>query len=168
MANRTLRQRRKIFIDPAVQGAIVRQSLIHWLTALAVASLCLFMLQVLWDGVDKSFSHHLSTLWGRYGMVLVVMICMFPVFAYDSIRLSHRFAGPIFALRVALRKLADGQRIPEVTFRKNDFWNELSRDVNQIAARLDQQTLSRQPVGVGQTTQTAAHDDPSHQQPPAR
>ena len=158
MANRTLRQRRKIFIDPAVQGAIVRQALIHWMSALGVAAVCLFLLQVVWDGVDKSFAHHLTAIWARYGMVLVVMICMFPFFAYDSIRLSHRFVGPIFALRVALRKLADGQTIPEVAFRKNDFWNELSRDVNQIAARLDQQKLSRESRPTESPTRATPYD----------
>ena len=142
MANRTLRQRRKIFIDPAVQGAIVRQSFTHWVFGLTVAAVCLLMLQIGSDGLERNLSYHVTTLWTRYGMLMVVMICLFPIFAYDSVRLSHRFTGPIFALRVALHKLADGQKIPEVTFRKDDYWCDLARDVNQIASQLDQQRLT--------------------------
>jgi hypothetical protein len=71
---------------------------------------------------------------------------MFPVFAYDCVRLSHRFAGPIYSLRTALRKLADGQCIPEVSFREDDFWKDVARDVNRIAARLDQKRLTDESV----------------------
>jgi hypothetical protein len=142
----SMRFRRRLFVDPAVQGAVVRRSFLHLLLAVAVASVFLLIIEVLSQGVDKPISHHLASIWSRYAVLVIVMLIVFPVFAYDSVRMSHRFVGPIFALRTALRKLADGERVPELAFRKDDFWNDLARDVNRLAARLDQQQVSRKPA----------------------
>ena len=138
-----MRPRKRIFVDPIVQGALIRQSLVHWLIALVILSVGLFSVQIAWDGLDKSFVHHISTFAMRYGMLLALMVCILPLLIYDSVRLSHQFSGPVYALRVALRKLAEGQSISEVAFRRGDFWAELARDVNRIADRLDQHTLTQ-------------------------
>jgi hypothetical protein len=134
--------RTRLLIDPVVQGAVIRQQLIHWSITLVVVIAGLLLFQVLGDGGGSSLTDHLVTLWSRFGMLLLALLCVFPLFVYDSIRLTHRFAGPVFALHVALRKLANGQRIHEVAFRSDDFWNELAQDINRIAARLDQQQLA--------------------------
>jgi hypothetical protein len=133
--------RKRLFIDPEVQGAIVRRSLLHWLLALLIASACLLLIQVLLNGMDQPLTQNISVVWKHFGLLLIVLICVFPLFAYDCIRLSNRFTGPIYSLRTALRKLADGEPIPDLCFRQDDFWNELARDVNRISARLDQRRL---------------------------
>lgn len=132
------RTRKKLFIDPVVQGALLRRLLLHWLYAMLAGTMTLLLMQVFLNGVDKPFSYHLRTLWTNYGLLFVVMTCLFPAFAYDSIRLSHRFAGPVYALRTALRTLAEGGKIPEVNFRRGDYWTELAADLNRLATRIQQ------------------------------
>lgn len=129
------RTRKKLFIDPAVQGALLRRLLLHWVYAMLAGTMTLLLMQVFLNGVDKPLSFHLETLWSNYGMLFVIMTCLFPAFAYDSVRLSHRFAGPVYALRSALRTLAEGGSIQEVTFRRGDYWTELASDLNRLAAR---------------------------------
>jgi hypothetical protein len=101
-----------------------------------IAFISLVLIQVCTLGVELSFADHLTTIWDRYGILFVVMAMLFPVFAYDTIKLSHRFAGPVYAIRFALRRLASGGDIPRVTFRKHDYWTELADDLNSVAEQL--------------------------------
>jgi hypothetical protein len=65
------------------------------------------------------------------------MATVFPAFALDSIRLSHRFAGPMVSFAKALDRMARGQRIEDLAFRKSDFWKQLAENLNTIAKKLD-------------------------------
>ena len=71
-------------------------------------------------------------------ILILVMLCFLPAFIYDSVKLSHRFAGPIYKLRGVLKQMADGKDIEPMSFRKGDYWFNLAEDVNRIAERLRQ------------------------------
>jgi hypothetical protein len=61
---------------------------------------------------------------------------MLPVFIVDTIKLSHRFAGPIYRLRNVIRGMADGEPYKPVLFREKDFWQGLAEDFNQMIERI--------------------------------
>jgi len=128
-------QRTKKFIDSKVQGALARRIILHWLVFLAVASVAALMLQVLSDPFQPA-GDHLENLWYTHGPFLVVMIFLLPVFVIDTVKISHRFAGPIFSLRRTMREVADGQPPRKLSFRDGDFWHELANDYNAMIARL--------------------------------
>ncbi len=132
----TNRQRKKLFIDPAVQGALVRRLMLHWIYVMIALFSCLLIGQILSTGTEYSLGTYLALMWQKYGMLFVVMLCLFPAFAYDSVKLSNRFAGPMFSLRQALQKLGRGEDIPPLRFRRGDFWTEIAADVNRVAERL--------------------------------
>jgi hypothetical protein len=136
MGQHSKRTRRKLFIDPVVQGAILRRLALHWLCTLLTAFVCLLMVHVFTAGVDLPFREQMRQMWERYGLFFIALLFTLPAYAYDSVKLSHRFAGPAFAIRMTLRKLADGHDIPEITFRKGDFWTDIAVDINRIAQRL--------------------------------
>jgi len=138
------RQRKKLFVDPAVQGAIVQRLMLHWVSVMAALFICLFIGQILSSNVEGSLNIHLAAMWQKYGVLLLVMLCLFPAFAYDSVKLSNRFAGPIYSLRQTLRKLAQGEDVPHLSFRKGDFWTEIAGDVNRVAQRLRESGDSRE------------------------
>jgi nitrogen fixation/metabolism regulation signal transduction histidine kinase len=58
------------------------------------------------------------------------------VFIVDSIKLSHRFAGPIFSLRRTIRAVAQGETPRPLKFRRRDFWHDLAEDYNAMLVRL--------------------------------
>jgi nitrogen fixation/metabolism regulation signal transduction histidine kinase len=58
------------------------------------------------------------------------------VFVVDTIRVSHRFAGPMLSLDRAMREVADGQPPRKLVFRHDDFWHELADDYNAMLERL--------------------------------
>jgi nitrogen fixation/metabolism regulation signal transduction histidine kinase len=129
-------KRKKSFVDPKVQGMLVRRLLLQWVTFLVVASLVTYCLQVL-SNPFQSNSERLQQLWWTHGPFLLVLLFLLPAFILDIIRFSHRFVGPIYQLRQAVRSsaLQDGAP-PLLKFRDSDFWQGLAEDYNQMVNRL--------------------------------
>jgi len=127
--------RKKRFIDSHVQGALTRRIIFHWLVFLIVASAVAFLLQVLADPF-RGLDAHLKDLWWSQGPFLLVTLFLLPVFVMDAIKLSHRFAGPVFSLRRAIRRVANGAAPRKLKFRKNDFWQDLAEDYNAMLSKL--------------------------------
>lgn len=129
-------QRKKHFIDASVQGSLVRRIILHWLAFLLVAFVVSFILQVLTDPF-RPMSAHFQDLWWTHGPFLLVVLFLLPAYVVDTIKLSHRFAGPIFRLRRAIRDVAAGDKPQAIKFRKNDFWQDLANDYNAMLDRLN-------------------------------
>lgn len=127
--------RNKKFVDPKVQGALVRRLVLHWTAFFAVAGLVAFGLQVLANPF-RPLEEHLHELWWTHGPFLLVMFFLLPVFILDTIKLSHRFAGPIYRLRNSVRSLASGEKFQPLKFRDMDFWQGLAEDFNTMVERL--------------------------------
>ena len=127
--------RKKTFVDAKVQGALVRRLVLHWVAFIAVASLVAFCLQVLGNPFQP-LQEHVEQMWWTHGPFLLVMFFMLPVFIVDTIKLSHRFAGPIYRLRLSIRALAEGERFQPLRFRDFDFWQGLADDFNKMVERL--------------------------------
>ena len=128
-------RRKKHFIDSCVQGALARRIIVHWLLFLAVGSLVAFILQVL-SNPFRPLSAHVQDMWYTHGPFLLVLVFLLPVFVVDTIKLSHRFAGPIYALRRAIREVAAGEKPRRIKFRKRDFWHDLASDYNAMLVYL--------------------------------
>ncbi len=136
-------QRKKHFVDAEVQGSLVRRVISHWLVFLIVAFVMSFILQVLTDPF-RPLSAHFQDMWWTHGPFLIVVLFLLPVYVIDTIKLSHRFAGPVFRLRRAIRKVAEGAAPQPIKFRKSDFWNGLADDYNAMLARLNVLPESRE------------------------
>jgi nitrogen fixation/metabolism regulation signal transduction histidine kinase len=128
-------RRTKHFIDSNVQGALARRILFHWLVFMLVTSVVSFVLQVLADPF-RPLSAHAQNMWWAQGPFLLVMVFLLPVFVLDTIKLSHRFAGPIFSLRRAIQEVAQGNPPRKLKFRRRDFWHDLAQDYNTMLVRL--------------------------------
>ena len=72
----------------------------------------------------------------QYGYAIAVMVVAIPLVIMDILRLSNRFAGPIFRLRREMAKLAAGENIGPLKFRDGDYWQDLAEELNRIAQRL--------------------------------
>jgi hypothetical protein len=128
-------RRKKHFIDANVQGALARRLIVHWLVFLMVAALAAFVLQVL-SNPFRPLIIHARDVWWTQGPFLVVLAFLLPVFIVDSIKLSHRFAGPVFALRRAFREIVQGKPPRKLKFRRHDFWQELAEDYNAMLLKM--------------------------------
>jgi hypothetical protein len=147
-------QRRKKFVDANVQGALARRIIFHWFMFLAVASITALLLQVLSDPF-RPMSDHVRELWWTQGPFLLVTVFLLPVFVVDTIKLSHRFAGPIFSLHRAMREIAEGKPPRQLKFRENDFWHNLAKDYNAMVVRLTSPDAKK-----SSAAESAEHDVP--------
>jgi hypothetical protein len=129
-------RRTKKFIDTNVQGALARRIIYHWLVFLLVASLAAFVLQIL-SNPFRPLSAHVNDLWWTHGPFFLVLMFLLPVFVVDTIKISHRFAGPVFALRRAIQEIVQGKPPRKLNFRRYDFWHELATDYNAMLLRLE-------------------------------
>jgi hypothetical protein len=128
--------RGQTFVDATVQGALARRFIFHWFVFVAVSWGVSFLLQLLSDPF-RPVSDNMHIMWATQGPLMLVMVFLLPVFVLDTLKLSHRFAGPILSLRRAMREAVAGQRARKIQFRKNDFWHDLADDYNALADRLN-------------------------------
>jgi hypothetical protein len=138
-------RRKKHFIDAGVQGSLARRIIGHWLVYMLVAGVLAFLLQVL-SNPFRPLSEHARELWWTHGPFLLVLLFLLPVFVVDTIKLSHRFAGPVYNLRRAIRDIVQGKPPRRLKFRRHDFWHDLADDYNAMLLRLELLEDDDQPV----------------------
>ena len=134
------RRRRRVIVDSAVQWTLVRRVLCHWACFLAVTALLLPFWMGVASGDILNASFGFRELLGR-GLVRIVPVMIFflaiaPPIAYDILKLSHRFVGPVHRLHKAIQALAAGEATPPVKLRKDDFWHEVMADFNVLAEQV--------------------------------
>jgi hypothetical protein len=127
--------RRRLFVDRPVQGALVRRVVFHWFSFALCLAVILWMAQYMQNPLE-SFGDHLSAFPKKHGLVFIVLVLLLPAFLWDTVRLSHRFAGPVLRLRRMMQELAAGEDPGELRFRDGDFWCELGDHFNGIRAAL--------------------------------
>jgi len=132
MANKP-RFRKRFFVDYRVQGALIVRIVLYWLMCLVTIMLLLLGWGMIADPI-RSWNTQLAELWTLYGPAAVASLLVLPVVIFDLLRLSNRFAGPMFRLRRSLHDLAQGKSVPLVRIRQGDFWRKFAEDFNTVVA----------------------------------
>ncbi len=137
MPKTTKQARRRYFVNPGVQGAIVRQALLFWLLGLGVLSFVLFAFRMvpIWLSDDSQAP---TSLWHYIAPAVVAVAALLPAVLCQAIHFSHRFVGPMIRFRRTIQDLADGKAAPPIRLRQHDFWGEFADDLNRLSARLKQ------------------------------
>ena len=127
-------KRRQLYVDGHVQGAIVRRVITYWACCVlfVVVPLCIGNV---FRRPDLLFYEQFGNLWNHYWQVFVCMTCLLPFFLLDALKLSNRFAGPLFRLRRHMHLLAEGKPVETLRFRDEDFCQEMALDFNRILER---------------------------------
>ena len=127
-------RRSRIFIDREVQGALMMRVASYWLFCL----LSIVLMVICWNvvtGPPKRFVVLFFEIYQRYTPALAASLILLPIVMIDVVRMSNRFVGPVVRLRGALSELAETGQTRPVTFRDNDYWQELAVDFNRVAER---------------------------------
>ena len=103
-------KRKNLFVDPKVQSALAVRLAVHWALFATIMSIITLSLKWFADPFQP-----LGQLWNTFMAeqwpVLLTMALLLPVFVYDSLKLSNRFAGPIIRFRKSITEIADGAEI---------------------------------------------------------
>jgi hypothetical protein len=129
--------RKRLFVDPKVQGALVGHVVLYWVIWAVTISLMLLCWQIV-TGPARLFYTHLDDMWFHYGPALVASFLLLPLVIIDIVRLSNRFTGPMLRLRRCMRQLARGEAVEPIHFRDGDFWQEFAQEFNEVLAKVQQ------------------------------
>lgn len=106
----------------------------HWVVFAFIATILTLTMQFLGNPL-LTFSEQLAAVWKNQGIFAIVIFMLMPLFIYDTVRLSHRFAGPIVRLRRALNDVAEGKKPVKIKFRDGDFWKDLADEYNILVEK---------------------------------
>ncbi len=116
--------RNKLFVDAPVQLMLVTRVLCHWVVFFTLFFLTLLTIEYFLRDPGVTLIDCTKIVLTKHAIVVVLSLALLPVFLYDTIKMSHRFAGPIYRFRKSLKTLAEGQVVEEISFRGKDFWSD--------------------------------------------
>ncbi len=131
-----VRKRKKFLVEKQVQGALGWRIAAHWLVFLGLSIFVTCSLQMLgsfeqgslWNSFEKA-------LLGQVGSI-AVLLALLHWFIHDSLKLSNRFAGPMVRLQKSIVELTNSSETLPVTFRSQDFWQDIAVDFNNLQMRV--------------------------------
>lgn len=130
-------KRRTYLIDWSVQGALIKRICGHWFAFLcaALVGLPLFRAIVLGD-IATPMGERFKSAGVDAAILFTLFLFLLPYFIYDTLRISNKFAGPMYRLHTTIRQLAKGEPTPPVQFRGDDFWKDVAADFNNMVERV--------------------------------
>ena len=135
----TSKKRKKVLVEKQIQGSLVLRSVLYWFFCLC--TILLFVaVGTVFSGKLQSGGELSVGIWRQYSPAVLASVFLLPLIALDIIRLSHRFVGPLIRLQNEMKRLADGQQVNPIVFRKRDHWHGLADQFNRLA--LQHQQLS--------------------------
>jgi len=150
-------RRRILLIDPKVQGALAMRVVGYWLFALLTTWFFLVLWNV-WSGPARPFNVVFDEVYQHFAAAAVISLMVLPIVVMDVLRVSNRFAGPVYRLKRSLRELAEGKEVPPLTLREGDFWQETAADLNRVAARIPRATDRQAIAAADDHSASPAHD----------
>lgn len=133
-------RRRKLFIEPKVQGPLMFRVAAYWMAMLWAAAVMLigapYAVGVAMSQRPPEFLEIASRVSSQLWPAFFVGLMMLPIVLMDILRQSHRMVGPTLRIRRALQDLADGKTIDPIYFRKGDYWAESGEAINRIQENL--------------------------------
>lgn len=128
-------KRRQLFVDPKVQGALVLRLLGYWAVTVVTLTAMVLCWRII-TGPGRVFYTHFEEMWFHYGPALIASLLLLPLMVIDCIRLSNKFAGPLYRLRRCMRELHEGMPVPPIHFRDGDYWQEIADEFNILSAKV--------------------------------
>lgn len=133
-------KRRTYYVDKEVQGELLVKAARYWiLSVIVVAALTIIGWIFITPGIATlvKFRDELPSLIGAILVAPIASLLVLPVVLYDLLKLSNRFAGPMFRLRRLMGQVADGEKIEPVRFRQGDYWHDFAEEFNRLLEKIE-------------------------------
>ena len=130
-------RRNRIYLGGMLQGTLVKRLAIGW----AVYNLLLFhgLFAVAYiegtrvpadDDAQPTFLQSYKSFAWQNRLLIFGACAAGPIFLWDVVRCTHRVAGPLVRLENTLLRMAKGETVQEIKFRKGDWLTSLERALN--------------------------------------
>jgi hypothetical protein len=145
MSQEKKNERSNYLINPRFQWSMIR-----WALLIALVNSFIFILacygffrRLIVAGIQLNLSpdapyfqivmQEKSRLILTFGLTTFISICMILAF---GIFISHKIAGPIFNKSRNLKQNDPNGPLPELSFRKDDFFQDLAKDFNEFKSKI--------------------------------
>ncbi|MFO7907064.1 MAG: hypothetical protein R6U98_30690 [Pirellulaceae bacterium] len=149
-------RRKRRYVDSAVQGALLKRIVLHWFLFFAIAFFALPLWHVIQAAeFSQSFTSMILEGWRESVPALLLLVAMLPIFVWDTLQLSHRFAGPMYRIHATIRSLIAGETFHPIRLRKGDFWTDVATDFNTMVEQLSARPANSEPLPAPSTADTS-------------
>jgi nitrogen fixation/metabolism regulation signal transduction histidine kinase len=132
--------RKKLLIEPALQKKIIMKFVLLGVGITAVNMIGFYLLVArLIDQVGSLNQANTAVLEIIQQTCLYLIVssiflsgCVLVGFCIYGLYFSNRIAGPIYNLRKVIARVLAGEQDVRVQFRQNDYFQELSEEINQL------------------------------------
>ena len=128
-------QRKRSVVDARVQWTLASRVLLHFCVFIVAGAVFGLITQFLSDPF-QGLNGHMRSYWSNNGPYMVALLCLLPIFIRDTLKISNKMAGPICRLRDTVDRLAKGEDVAPLKFRKGDMWDDLPEKFNQMVDEL--------------------------------
>jgi hypothetical protein len=128
--------RRRVYIDPALQGTILARILTYWASMTLLTTIALCGGAILRNPWSHAPQICLSICY-EHRILYLAMLFVLRLQIGDALRMSHRVAGPMYRVRRHLSQVLEGRDVDQLRFRRDDFWHDVAGKINALVARLD-------------------------------
>jgi methyl-accepting chemotaxis protein len=132
-------ERKHVWIDPFQTRLIMR--IAGYLVVFFVVFLnFLFAWKMIEEGpVDPA--RQFFEMVRNYFPVIICLLVLIPVMAWDTIRFSHRLVGPLVRFRKTIRAIAGGEAVHPIKLRDGDYLTDLRDDFNKMLQELQRRGI---------------------------
>lgn len=127
--------RQQVWIDRHVQGVLVGRVLLYWSGILIYFGLSIGCFHW-WQNPEWTLSEHLGAMLEQVLPCLPTLLLLLPLVIFDIVRLSNRFAGPVYRLRKHLNDLSQDSQVSPLHFRDEDYWQKLAEPINLLQQKI--------------------------------
>jgi hypothetical protein len=136
-------RRNKIYLGGMLQGTLVKRLAIGWVVYHVLLFHGLFAVSylegtgahsIVAGGAQSSLLDAYETFAWQNRLLIFGAFAVGPIFLWDVVRCTHRVAGPLVRLENMLLRMAQGETIREIKFRKGDWLTSLERALNLYLA----------------------------------
>ena len=145
-------ERKKVWVDPFQTKLSLRIGG-YLIVFFVVFCNLLFAWKMIEEGPIDPGQQFLDTMRSNLPVILCLLVLV-PVMAWDTIRFSHRMVGPVVRFRQTLQAVSDGEPVRPVKLREGDYLTEMRDDFNHM---LDE--LQKRGVPVLKPADPAQQDD---------
>lgn len=151
-------ERKQVWID-SFQTRLTLRIALYLVLFLGVLINVLFAWKLLSEGASDPGAQFVEML-RLYLPVLLCLLVLVPVMAWDAIRFTHRLVGPLVRFRRTIRSITDGEAVTPIKLRQGDHLLDLRDEFNEML-----ESLQRRGVPVLKPAVPA--DDAAQQARPA-
>ena len=132
-------KRTQLLVNRRVQGRVLLRVLYLWgLYHFVLWNVMFFFRFIqycgerLTGGQARTFSDLFAEFFHNHYSLLICAVIVLPYLAWDVLKLTHRFVGPLIQFQRCLTRMTNGEHVAEVKIRQHDFLGELQDSFNEF------------------------------------